>query len=212
MKKAALAFCLILASALPSAASSPMAVLKNLKEHLARINDLGGRFTQTTTLEAAGMDKVTGGKVVFKRGLKIRWEYEGSDPQTIVCDGRTVWVHQVRDKTAVHRDVEEMSPASRAALDLLGGTADLEKHFSLASCGENCLELKPLVPDPDLALIRLYVKKDGGLSRVATEDAVGNKTTVELELTEVNKGVPDSLFVFEPPKGVDVFDSRGRQR
>lgn len=212
MKKIALALLLTLSTALPSAASSPMAVLQNLKGHLARVTDLGGRFTQTTTLEAAGMDKVTAGKVVFKRGLKMKWEYEGADPQTIVSDGKTVWVYQARDKTAVHKDVEELSPASRAALDLLGGTADMEKHFSLSSCGENCIEMKPLVPDPDLSLIRLYVKKEGGLAKVATEDAVGNKTTVELDLTDVNKGVPDSFFIFEPPKGVDVFDSRGRQR
>ena len=37
------------------------------------VRDIHARFVQTTTLEASGLDRVSGGTVIFKRGSKMRW-------------------------------------------------------------------------------------------------------------------------------------------
>lgn len=209
----ALATLLALVAAPALAAPSPMALLAKLRASLAPVTDLTARFTQTTMLEAAGMEKKVDGKVRLKRGGKMLWEYEGADPQTIACDGAIVWIHQVRDRTAIRKELADISPAARAALDLLGGMSDVEKHFSLSSCGDACVELKPLNPDPDLSLVRLELSGDGLMIKaVVTEDPVGNKTRIELSAVEKNKGLGDALFSFTPPKGVDVFDGQGRKR
>lgn len=199
--------------ALPALAESPEALLSGLRTSLAGVNDLTAEFTQTTMLEAAGMEKKVGGKVKMKRGSKMLWEYDGADPQKIIGDGKVVWVWQVRDRTVIRKELVEMSPAARAALDLLGGVDEFEKHFSLSSCGPSCIELKPRSVDPDLSFVRLETAEGGrALKAVVTEDSVGNKTRIELSKVEKNKGIVDSIFDFIPPKGVDVFDGQGRQR
>lgn len=199
--------------ALPALAETPEVVLSRLKGSLSGVADLSAEFTQTTMLEAAGMEKKVGGKVKVKRGAKMLWEYDGSDPQKIIGDGKTVWVWQVRDRTVIRKEMAEMSPAARTALDLIGGVAEVEKHFAVSSCGPSCVELKPKNPDPDLALVRLETADEGALLKaVVTEDSVGNRTRIELKNVEKNKGLADSIFDFVPPRGVDVFDGQGRQR
>lgn len=199
--------------ALPALAQTPEGVLSKLKASLSGVVDLSAEFTQTTMLEAAGMEKKVGGKVKIKRGAKMLWEYDGSDPQKIVGDGKTVWVWQVRDRTVIRKEMAEMSPAARTALDLIGGVLEVEKHFAVSSCGPSCVEMKPRSPDPDLSLIRLETVDEGaGLKAVVTEDSVGNRTRIELKNVEKNRGLADSIFDFVPPRGVDVFDGQGRQR
>lgn len=197
----------------PALAESADAILGKLRASLGQVIDLSAEFTQTSMLEAAGMEKKTGGKVRIKRGSKMLWEYDGADPQKIIGDGKAVWVWQVRDRTVIRKELAEMSPAARAALDLIGGVSEVEKHFAASSCGPQCVELKPKNPDPDLTLVRLEVGDGGaGLKAVTTEDSVGNRTRIELKNVEKNKGLADSIFDFVPPKGVDVFDGQGRQR
>jgi len=188
-------------------------LLERLTEAMAGVSDLSASFTQTTTVEAAGMEKSAGGTVVFKRGSRMRWEYKGSDPQTIVCDGKTLWVYQPRDRTALKRPLGELAPSARAALDLLSGASQAGIHFNLSSCGNLCVELKPKKPDPDLSAVRLLLGDEGrAITEVTTEDAVGNRTRIVLSGIEKNKGVEDRVFDFTPPPGVDVFDGQGRAR
>lgn len=199
----------VLFTALSAQAAAPL--LAKLKEVMAKTADLSAAFRQVTTLEAAGVEKETKGRALFKRGGRMRWEYEGDDPQLIVSDGQTLWVYQVRDRTVFRRALSELTPSSRAALDLLEGAAALEANFSITSCGPECLLLKPQSPDPDLASVKLELSPSGeSLKALTTEDLVGNLTRIELSDLKRNQGIPDSSFNFTVPKGVDVFDEKGR--
>jgi outer membrane lipoprotein-sorting protein len=154
------------------------------------------------------MERVTKGTATFKKGGRVRWSYEGDDPQEIVCDGATLWVHQVRDRTVIKRKVSELSPAGRVALDLLGGFEGVSEQFTLGSCGERCVELTPRRPDPDLAKVRVELAREGGaVASVSTEDPVGNVTKVEFSDLRTNTGVSDAAFAFTPPSGTDVVES-----
>lgn len=214
MKKNLLTALLALGLACPSLAADPGKTLLNkLKNSLSMIADFSADFTQTTTLEAAGMDRAAHGKLTMKRGSKVRWEYLGEDPQTIICDGKTVWVHQVRDRTVIRRKFSELTPAAKAALDLLSGIDQVERYFGVSSCGATCVSLKPLNPDPDLALVNLETVPQGNtLKAVVTEDPVGNRTRIELTNFKTDNAVDDALFNFVVPDGVDVFDGQGKRQ
>lgn len=215
MKKPLLmAALLALALNTPALAAEPgKALLNKLKSSLSSIADFSADFTQTTTLEAAALDRAAHGKLTMKRGSKVRWEYLGEDPQTIICDGKTVWVHQVRDRTVIRRKFSELTPAAKAALDLLSGIDQVERYFAVSSCGPTCVSLKPLTPDPDLALVNIETVPAGNtIKAVVTEDPVGNRTRIELTNFKTDNAVSDSLFDFVVPEGVDVFDGQGKQQ
>jgi outer membrane lipoprotein carrier protein len=191
----------------------PDALIEELRLELKKAKDLTARFSQTSLMEGTGMERVSEGVVSFMEGGKVKWVYEGSDPQEIVSDGELLWIYQVRDRTAIRQEVKNLSKISRTALDLLGGFMKVGEDFLLDSCGERCVRLIPKVPDPDLFAVNILLSdKNGVLKALVTEDALGNRTKVELFDVKINQNITSELFHFVVPAGVDVFDSEGRAR
>ena len=199
---------LLVTSAAPAA--EPKDLLEDLRATYEDTADLTARFVQTAHLVAAGMDREATGRVVFKKGGKMRWEYEGDDPQILVSDGKTLWIYQVRDRTVLRQDLAALPESSRLALDLLTGFQGVEKAFNLESCGEWCLALVPKEARPDLTRVLVDLTSGGKEVRsVTTEDPLGNRTTVEFQDLRRNQGVPDETFAFRAPEGVQILDMPG---
>jgi outer membrane lipoprotein carrier protein len=188
------------------AAESPEALLVGARAALAPVTELRAKFEQTSHLAASGLDTRAGGTVELARGGRMRWSYEGDDPQQIVSDGTTLWFYQVRDRTVLRRELAGLPPASRLALDVLGGFAGIEGQFALGTCGEGCLELVPREPQPDLARLRVELGSDRLVRSIATEDALGNQTRVVFSALEQDPGLGAERFRFSPPEGVEVLD------
>jgi outer membrane lipoprotein carrier protein len=198
------------AVAVPAGAADPEALFRELRKTYDTSQDLSARFRQVSRVAAAGMDREVSGRVVFKKGGKMRWTYEGEDPQELVSDGKVLWIHQIRDRTAMRQDLKKVAPANRVALDLLSGLDGISAHFRLASCGESCLELRPKEDRPDLTRVLLEVSpKTKEVRAVTTEDPLGNRTRIEFQDLRWNTGVEDGLFTFKPPKGVEAMEMPG---
>jgi outer membrane lipoprotein carrier protein len=194
--------------AAPCHAASAKSLLEELRRTYESTKDLSGRFVQTSHLAAAGMDRVVNGKVVFKKGGKMRWTYEGDDPQEIVSDGKTLWIYQVRDRTVVRKDLAGLPASSRLALDLLSGFSGVTDTFDVKACGEACLELRPREARPELTRVILQLEpKAREVKSVTTEDTLGNRTRVDLKDLKWNAGVKDDVFGFKTPKGVEVLEA-----
>lgn len=197
----------LVSTAGPAAADSSEALLAEVRAAYEATTDLTARFVQDSYLAAAGMDRRSEGTVVFKKGGKMRWTYEGDDPQVIVSDGDTLWIYQVRDKTVLRQDLASLPPSSRLALDLLSGFQGVEAAFRVGSCGPRCLELTPVEERPDLSRVLLELDEAGPTVReVTTEDALGNRTRVRFQDVRRNTGVADDVFAFTAPEGVQVLD------
>ncbi|MBI5015389.1 MAG: outer membrane lipoprotein chaperone LolA [Deltaproteobacteria bacterium] len=191
-------------------AASAKSLLEELRRTYDSTRDLSGRFVQTSHLAAAGMDRVVTGKVVFKKGGKMRWTYEGDDPQEIVSDGKTLWIYQVRDRNAVRKDLAGLPASSRLALDLLSGFEGVADAFDVKACGDACLELRPRESRAELTRVMLQLEpKAREVRSVTTEDSLGNRTRVDLKDLRWNTGVKDDVFNFKPPRGVEVLEAPG---
>lgn len=208
LRKTAQIAALTLLLAAPCLGASTKSLLEELRRTYESTRDLSGRFVQTSHLAAAGMDRVVNGKVVFKKGGKMRWTYEGDDPQEIISDGRTLWIYQIRDRTVVKKNLAGLPPSSRLALDLLSGFDGIGDAFDVKACGEACLELRPRENRPELTRVVLQLEpKAREVRSVTTEDSLGNRTRVDLKDLKWNSGVKDDAFGFKAPKGVDVLEA-----
>jgi len=189
-----------------SAADEP-AVLTHLRKSYDKTEDLSADFTQVALMIASGMEQKSSGSVVFKKGGKMRWSYDGEDPQVLTSDGTTLWIHQIRDKTVLKQPIAELQPASKLALDLLSGFKGVESAFEISECGDNCLKLIPREASTELSSVTVETNQGGKtVKSVATADALGNETKIEFTNIKLNTGVKDDFFTFSPPRGVQVLN------
>jgi len=205
MRTVLTALAAVAVAATAASADEARSLVEELRAAVAATRTLEARFVQTARMVTTGFDQVAGGRVWFAKGGRMRWEYEGDDPQVIVSDGRTLWIYQVRDRTVIRQPLTDLNPAARLALDLLNGLGRLDEEFQVASCGARCLELRPKAPQPGLDRVQIRLLPDRALpAAVTTFDPVGNRTTVELSGLRVNEDIPADRFTFQVPDGVQV--------
>src|SRR5690606_35543702 len=165
-------------------------------------------------LAAGGQVIRSKGRISFAKPGRMRWEYDEPDPQTIVADGSTLWIHQPEDAQVLKAPLEEAF-RSDTPVSFLFGVARLERDFtpSLEKGTEDDairLRLEPKSKDQALGVLFLDVDPKSWDIRAATiVDALGNRTEVRLSGLERNQGLDRSLFVFERPPGTDVIEAPG---
>ena len=188
--------------------------LKDLENFLASTQSGSARFTQTVTAparsgEAAPRPKTSSGTFAFLRPDRFRFDYQKPFEQTIVADGKTLWLH----------DVDLNQVTARGQAQALGSTpaALVASSASLAKLGE-VFEFKP-EPDADgLSWVRAVPRqRDGQLKHVRVglaqgqlavldmEDSFGQRSTLRFDGFKANPGLSASGFVFKPPAGADVL-------
>lgn len=200
-------FALIVTGTTAFSAAAEPAVLTHLRKSYDKAEDLSADFTQVALMTASGMEQKSSGSVVFKKGGKMRWSYDGEDPQILTSDGNTLWIHQIRDKTVLKQPISDLQPASKLALDLLSGFKGVESAFEISECGDNCLQLIPREASTELSSVTVETNQGGEtVKSVATADALGNETKIEFTNIKLNTGVKDDFFSFSPPLGVQILN------
>src|SRR4029453_6005493 len=66
------------------------------------------------------------------------------------------------------------------------------------------VRLSPRKPDPEVEVLLVDLDPSGQLRGIQVEDAQGNKSRFRFEDVRENTGLPDKLFRFEGPPGVEV--------
>ena len=133
--------------------------------------------------------------------------------QTIVADGKTLWLHDVDLNQVTARQQEQVLGATPAAI--VAAAPDLkalEKDFTLTeepdSVGQQWVKAVPKSRDGQLQSIRVGLKPAAGGAELGTLDILdsfGQRSVLTFSNFEVNAAVPASHFQFTPPKGADVL-------
>jgi outer membrane lipoprotein carrier protein len=177
--------------------------------------DLAAEFTQELRLAAGGQVVRSRGRMFFAKPGRMRWEYEPPEAQTIIADGKTLWVHQPEDSQVLKAPLKEAFH-SDTPVSFLFGVARLERDFApsldaAAPEGLVRLRLDPVNADRALGVLFLDVDPTTFDIRAATiRDPLGNRTEVDLHNLRRNQKLDRSLFVFERPPGTDVIEAPER--
>ena len=203
----------LLAPATPAApASGPDAdlarsLVRRVEERHGRTVDLVARFTQSYRSGLLGREVVERGVVSIKRPGRMRWEYKDPEAKLFISDGRTFYFYVPADRQVV---VSEQDAERSLAGRLLSGRGGLLEEFDASleePLEEGVLRVKllPRKEQPDVERAFLDVEPSGRIRSILLEDVQGNRTRFRFEGVRENTGVPDKLFRFEVPAGVEVI-------
>ena len=193
----------LVAAAPPAQGAEDLA--RRVEERQRGVRDLQARFVQTYRSGVLGREIVERGTVSIKNPGRMRWEYEDPEPKTFVCDGKTFYFYVPADKQVIVRD---QADTRGITAQLLAGRIAIEEQFSVALetlDGRQRLRLIPRKEDPDLERVYLDVDPTDRIRGIEIYDPQGNRSRFEFQGLRENIGLPDRLFHFETPKGVEVI-------
>jgi outer membrane lipoprotein carrier protein len=205
-----------LAAALPASAATggtqtPAALLRCVQDRYGALRDLTAAFTQESRVASLGRARTRAGRLYFLAPGRMRWEYDGPEPQLLVADGKQLWFYRPERKQVVVQPVDAAFTRQTPLLFLFG-RGDFAAEFTWderalvsGAGGLVSVVLLPRVEAPDLS--RLVLEVAGGECRLAgtiVEDAFGNVTHLVFSGERADAGLDAGLFKFSPPKGAEV--------
>lgn len=167
------------------------------------------KFFQESMLKAMQISDTAEGSLTVKKPGKMRWEYTIPDAQTIISDGRTMWIYRPADNQVMVGKAPAFFSGGRGA-GFLSDIRQIRKSFSIVLQKADTdayyrLRLVPKKESPDLADVILSVDKTSfQVDQVITHNTYGDETLIALSDYQFNLEPKDALFTFEIPDGVDV--------
>jgi outer membrane lipoprotein carrier protein len=190
-------------------------IVAKVQEQYDTRADFKADFVQESMVKSLGKKQISEGTVYFKKPGKMRWNYQKPFKQEIVSDGKSLWNYRPEDKQVM---VGQMSPAvqGRMPSTFLAGLGNLQRDFQARWVKEPSpkepysLELTPQDVQGSLEKLFLLVDRESSqILQARIQDVMGNTTQISFSKIQFDNRLPDSLFTFSPPKGVEVFNLPG---
>jgi outer membrane lipoprotein carrier protein len=196
----------------PVAADKDAALIKKILDGIENRyagTGFSAKFFQESMLKAMMISDTAEGRLIVKRPGKMRWEYLIPDEQTIITDGKSMWIYRPADKQVMVGRAPEFFSGGKGA-GFLSDIRQIRKSFRVTlqkakSPDHFRLRLLPKSPTADLADVVLSVNRSDYLvQQVLTYNSYGDETRIVLSDYRFNQNPKDSLFTFDIPEGIDV--------
>jgi len=174
------------------------------------LQTLQADFVQSVQDSRGQVTDKSSGKLAIQKPGKFRWDYAKPSAQTIVSDGERIWLYDPElEQVTIRR--ADLSLQGTPAM-LLSGEGSLRDSFEIEHVeqhdGTMVINLSPKRADTDFKLVQMALRKDV-LVAMSLTDKLGQTTLLEFKQFKRNTTLPESLFKFVAPKGVDVVDNTG---
>lgn len=172
---------------------------------------LAAHFEQQVFDEAGNLLEDSRGEVVLARPDRFRWDYTEPYRQTIVADGKRVWVYDVALEQATVRPYAATTEMGLIAiLEAPGRVA--ETFVASALADEDGIEWIRLTPREagrfEFAWMDVGVDRQG-LAGLRLADRLGQVSRIRLTGRRFDVDIDPVRFRFQPPPGVDVVEAGG---
>jgi outer membrane lipoprotein carrier protein len=203
----------VTAALVPLAAQAPPTaetLVARLQARYDTVRDFSADFTQTTRSSLLPQMSVEYGQVQVKKPGRMRWTYREPQEKVAGADGTDFYVYVKDDRLVTYTPLPEPGEASTAML-FLAGLGNLTRDFSAHVPPEQPedewhLLLTPHAAQDDYEVLTLMVDRGSlALTGVETTDAQGGRSTIRFANYRENTGLGDGLFVFTPPRGVEII-------
>jgi outer membrane lipoprotein carrier protein len=200
----------LLFAAFAASAAEPDAVART-EAYLEGLETLSAGFVQVVRdREGRITDRATG-SLYISRPDRFRWEYRDPYLQTIVADGRRLWLYDAELEQVTVRALEAGLGSTPAML--LSGSGRVSDGFEAVAVQRDgdltWCRLKPRETTSDFESVSLAFTGTGELVAMQLEDKLGQSTEIGFNDVRRNTVLDKGLFRFVPPPGADVIGDAG---
>lgn len=174
------------------------------------LQSVSGSFSQSVTDANGHGGDASQGNFALQAPRQFRWETLRPYQQTIVADGRRVWVYEP--------DLEQVSvrnqgvAEAQSPLTVLTDLSQLDRQYTAEESGEreglSWLKLTSKATEPEFEYAELGFDAKS-LVRMVFRDQLGNNTEIRFGDWQRNPRLAADTFRFVPPAGVDVVGDVG---
>lgn len=217
---------LLLAAGAPPAALGAQAVpdadslLQRARARYESLETLEAHFRQSIEMRVFEPPRRREGSGTWYQERPDRFRMDFADPEgdLIVSDGSSVWLYypSTHPDQVIRSELAAERSRGTAAVDLQGRIfREAAAHFEASYAGRDSLDghpvhrlvLRPTGPEAPYRRVELWLDVSSLLvRRLVLEDRSETVRTVTLDELRPGVALPDSLFRFRPPAGVEVFE------
>jgi len=177
-----------------------------LENFLQTTNTIEANFQQVLRTHDGEILQQTAGQFYLSRPGKFRWNYMSPYEQTIVSDGKRIWIYDVELQQVTVQKKSAGLPSTPMAL--LEDSSKLHENFYVTPLDEKDgvyrLKLQSKSKESDFGEIVIGLSTDG-LRFMQLHDQFEQVTDIVFSDVKTNKKLAKEIFEFVPPEGADVF-------
>jgi len=177
-----------------------------LKRFLKSSTTFKATFSQSLFDENGIELQFSAGVFSLKKPGQFAWDYEEPYPQTIMSNGKKIWMYDSELEQVTIKPVD--ASLSNSSMVLLFSKSDLDKEFKIIKLdvikGVNWLELISKKDDSEFNSILLGMKNDQVVS-IKLVDGFGQTTVIKFTEIATSPSFDKSRFEFKIPNNVDVI-------
>lgn len=203
MKKTTLKFAALALLGLSNLALADAA--SELQMRLAKVDVLSTEFVQTVTSGSGKNVQQGSGKLQIKRPNLFRMDTKSPQETQIISDGKTLWYYDPFVQQVTAQWVKDA--VNNTPFVLL--TSDDKSHWAQYDVSQQAdsFTLKPKAKNSSIKQFDIRVDANGVLKNFSTTEKDG-QTNLYVLRNITNQALPDNLFQFAVPKGVELDDQR----
>jgi outer membrane lipoprotein carrier protein len=184
--------------------------LADLQRFYNEIRNYSASFEQVVVDENLRLLEASNGEFSIERPGKFRWHYTAPSEQLIIGDGTQVWIYDVELEQITHRKSD--AAVSQTPAMLLSGKGNLDDSFILEDAGQHdgldWVRMIPKSKDSGFTDIRIGFS-EGKMQLLEMKDNFGQSTRMDFKNVKENIDIPEEIFTFIPPSGVDIIEEAG---
>ncbi|HEY9224770.1 MAG TPA: outer membrane lipoprotein chaperone LolA [Variovorax sp.] len=187
--------------------------MESLEAFVKNVKSGRAEFTQTVTAPVKegqpSRAKVSTGTFEFQRPGQFKFDYKKPFAQTIVADGKTLWLYDADLNQVTQRAQAQALGSTPAALiaaapDLRALQADFTLESAPEREGLQWVKATPKAKDGQLQGIQVGFQGEA-LAALEIQDSFGQRSVLKFSKVEVNPALGAGAFAFKAPAGADVL-------
>lgn len=175
-----------------------------LQRYLNTMQQFQAQFDQQVVDEQGEVIQESSGRMALARPNQFHWQVSEPDEELMVADGNALWLYNPFLEQVTIMDFQKALQQSPFML-LMSDDAAAWDQYTISQIS-NGFSIKPNVPQ---LIAEIRIERNGNaISRLILLDSQGKTSVFTLSQFDANSPLPNTLFHFTVPQGVEIDDQR----